>query len=359
MSSGALGIGTVLDGRFRIDEVSDWGPPMVTCTGLRLSDRLPVTLKVLNPVLATNREHHGRFLREAALLRRIHHPAVPELLEVMDGPSEHFIAIELCAGGETLEQRIARTGGLPPDEVLQHVRALLDFLHFLDAQQVIHRDLAPKNLVYTFDGKREYLRVFGLGSAREADSDSEKLTSFGTTLGTPEYQSPEQINSGVVDARADLYQLGCVAYAMLTGRPPFLAERPHELMAMHLRQEPTPPSRLRPGLELPPGLEPWILCCLRKTPGERFANARKAIDALESALRTGEVPHWTLSERPPVAALGAPPAGRGRQAAAPQPGAPGAARRRAAAPASRGPLLWLGLAAVGALVAGAVLLLSR
>lgn len=299
--STAVGVGAVLDGRYRIEEVQDWGPPVLACTGQRCSDGMPVTLKVLNPVLASNREHHGRFVREAELLRRLHHRALPELIEVLDGPVEHFIVTELCAG-ESLDERLGRTGGLSADETLEQVRALLDLLHFLEAHGVVHRDLAPRNLVYTYDGRREYLRLRELRSARL--DEGERLTSVGTTLGTPEYQAPEQISGGAVDGRTDLYALGCVGYAMLVGRAPFQAVTPHELMAMHLKQEPLPPTRARPGLQLPAGLEPWLLRCLRKSPDERFANARKALEALDSALRTGEVPSWALSQKPP----GPPPA---------------------------------------------------
>jgi len=105
--------GEILAGRYRIQDVLDRGPPTATRTGVRLADGAAVTLKVLHSIVAGQKEHLGRFEREADAMTRLRHPAVPRVLDFVSDDKNHFLAMELCAG-ETLAARIQRLGGLPP-----------------------------------------------------------------------------------------------------------------------------------------------------------------------------------------------------------------------------------------------------
>ncbi len=285
--------GEVIGGKYRIDEVMDPGPPTSTCRGIRLADQVPVSIKLLNSVLAGDREHRGRFQREAEVLGKIHHQAVPALLEQGADGNEPFVVMEMCAG-ETLAARLARQGGMPVEHAVTYLDWLLDLLESLHENQVVHRDLNPKNLVFAPSPTGvEILRVTDFRSAKiggEEEQKSAALTRFGATLGTPEYQAPEQIAGGKVDGRTDLYQLGCVAYAMITGQPPFTGNAAHEVMAKQVKEEATPPSQRRTDLEIPPGLEAWILKMLRKPIEQRFAGAKTAREMLHQALRDGKLP---------------------------------------------------------------------
>ncbi len=309
--------GEVIGGKYRIDEVMDPGPPTATCRGTRLADQVAVSMKLLNSVLAGDREHRGRFQREADVLAKIHHQAVPALLEQGADGNEPFVVMEMCAG-ETLAARLARQGRLPVEHAITYLDWLLDLLEILHENQVVHRDLSPKNLVFAPSPTGvEILRVTDFRSAKIGGGEEQKsqaLTQFGATLGTPEYQAPEQIAGGKVDGRTDLYQLGCVAYAMITGQPPFTGNAAHEVMAKQVKEEPAPPSRGRADLEIPPGLEAWILKMLRKPIEQRFAGAKTAREMLHQALREGKLP----GEAPASA-----PAAQAPAAAAPTAQAPG------------------------------------
>ncbi len=286
-------VGELLGGKYRIDEVMDPGPPTATCRGTRLSDQVAVSIKLLNSVLAGDREHRGRFQREADVLGKIHHQAVPALLEQGADGNEPFVVMEMCAG-ETLAARLARQGRLPVEHAITYLDWLLDLLEILHENHVVHRDLNPKNLVFAPSPTGvEILRVTDFRSAKIGSGEEQKsqaLTQFGATLGTPEYQAPEQIAGGKVDGRTDLYQLGCVAYAMVTGQPPFTGNAAHEVMAKQVKEEPAPPSRGRADLEIPPGFEAWILKMLRKPIEQRFAGAKTAREMLHQALREGKLP---------------------------------------------------------------------
>lgn len=286
-------LGEVIGGKYRIDEVLDPGPPTSTCRATRMSDDVAVSLKLLNSVLAGDREHRGRFQREAEVLGKIRHQAVPALLEQSAEGNDLYVVMEMCAG-ETLAARLARQGSLPIEHAITYLDWLLDLLEILHENQVVHRDLNPKNLVFAPSPTGvEILRVTDFRSARiggEEEQKSQALTRFGATLGTPEYQAPEQIAGGKVDGRTDLYQLGCVAYAMITGQPPFTGHAAHEVMAKQVKEEPAAPSKRRADLEIPPGLEAWILKMLRKPIEQRFAGAKTAREMLHQALRDGKLP---------------------------------------------------------------------
>ncbi len=351
--------GEILAGRYRIQEVLDRGPPTATCTGVRLADGAAVTIKVLQSILAGQKEHLGRFEREADAMSRLRHPAVPRVLDFVSDDKSHFLAMELCSG-ETLAARIQRLGGLPFSQVVRMLDWLLEVLGHLHENQIVHRDLNPKNLVFGAGPDGEILRMLDFRSARIGEvalmagrgwvqigtgGGSMKLTQMGTTLGTPEYQAPEQISTGEVDGRADLYQLGCVGYAMLTGAPPF-AGKSFEVMTKQLKEAPEPPGRRRPDLGIPPGLEAWILAMLRKDVAERFLDAKTAREALSEAMEHGALPGWAraagdlapapaLATPPPAARSGQVPAAQPRQPVTTQPqGSKASASASASAKAS-------------------------
>jgi serine/threonine-protein kinase len=284
--------GEVFGGKYRLEELLDPGPPTATCKATRISDGLAVTLKLLNPVLAADQEHRGRFEREARVMARVRHPSVPAVVEFGGERTGMFLAMELSTG-ETLADRLSRTGGLSAEETIAHVEALLDVLQLLHENKVVVRDLSPRTLVLASGRGKEQLRIVDFRSARVGDEEVKEvaLTRYGATLGSPDCQAPEQVSgAGKADGRTDLYALGCIAYAMLTGSPPFQAKLPHEVLIKHLKEEPEPPSRRKPALALPPGLEAWVLKLMRKAPEQRYPGARAALDGLREALRTGSVP---------------------------------------------------------------------
>ena len=175
-----------------------------------------VALKVLHPELA---EALGaeRFLREVRITARLAHPHILPLLDSGAADGLLFYVMPFVEG-ETLRERIRREGELPVDEALRYVREAAEALGYAHSLGIVHRDVKPENIL--LQGGHALIADFGI--ARAMDDTAQPLTYTGVSMGTPMYMSPEQAHgSAGVDARSDQYSLGCVAYELLTGEPPF------------------------------------------------------------------------------------------------------------------------------------------
>jgi eukaryotic-like serine/threonine-protein kinase len=163
---------------------------------------------------------------------------------------------------------------------------------------IVHRDLKPPNIMLgrRRDGK-VVAKILDFGIARLAAAGQEKLTATGAVVGTPSYLAPEQAQGGDIDARTDLYALGCVAYELLTGRVPFQAESLARLILMHLQERPRPLEAFRPSLGEWPALSAVVLKALEKDPTARFESVTAFAQALERAV-TPEAP-MVAAEAPP------------------------------------------------------------
>ena len=216
-----------------------------------------------------------RFLREIRLLSQLHHPGILPVLDSGHTDALYYFVMPLVEG-ETLQARLEREPQLPLDQVRQIVAqaaAALDYAH--DAG-IIHRDIKPSNLFLTRDGAL----IADFGIAKDLmPSAEESTTSTGLVVGTALYMSPEQADSGHhPDRRADVYSLGCVAYQMVAGEPPFTGPNPQAIVARH-RSLPAPSARVvRP--ELPAGVDAVIRKALAKSPADRYQRAGDFASAL-------------------------------------------------------------------------------
>jgi hypothetical protein len=217
--------------------------------------------------------------REIHALRRLHHPGVVRLVAEGVWEGLPWYAMELLRG-QTLRGFIdARP---PLASTLTLLRRLCAPLAFLHGNGLVHRDLKPENIFIRTEGTPV---LVDLGISAPAGGVREVLQVGGSTVGSEAYMAPEQIRGDFVDARADLYALGCILYEAVTGRPPFVASRsaggvPHQ----HLRRAPTPPSQVVEGL--PPELDALVLRLLAKRPQERLGYAEDVAAAL-AALGAG------------------------------------------------------------------------
>jgi serine/threonine protein kinase len=159
--------------------------------------------------------------------------------------------------------------------------AVLDALEAAHAREVVHRDLKPENvfLVGPSDGPHQ-VKVLDFGVAKVVGSADEQLTRSGTIIGTPEFMSPEQAMGRDVDARSDLYAVGCIAYAMLCGRPPFLDNWPMRVIMKQAFEAHAPPSRLWPDVPGGQVVDGFMARALAKKPEDRFQSAREMREAL-------------------------------------------------------------------------------
>jgi hypothetical protein len=236
-----------------------------------------VALKVLHAHLA-DETMLGRLRREVVLARRIAHPNVLRLYDVVRLDEQLVLSMELVEGG-SLKDWLREAG--PPDEaealrVLREVAAGLDAAHRLG---ILHRDIKPANVLMTSGRAQARLADFGLAfSLAEAGA---AVTLEGVIMGTPAYMAPEVFLGDLYDPRSDLYAFGALAYELLAGRPPFRGASPFELMHRHCHVPPEPLFAMRP--ELSAGLEAIVSRCLQKAPEARFqstAELSAAFDAL-------------------------------------------------------------------------------
>ncbi|MBX3469710.1 MAG: protein kinase [Planctomycetes bacterium] len=228
---------------------------------------------------ALDREAVDRFVVEGRAVGRLDHPGVVRVHTLGQAPGGPFMVMDLVAG-ESLQRRLDRGGPLAPAEAVALASEVADALAHAHARGVLHRDLKPANVLVDEAG-RARLIDFGLAKLQAGAGSLGHLTRTGEVLGTPAFMAPEQADGRPVDARTDVYGLGATLYTLLTGRPPFDGGSAMAVFHAVLTAAPTPPSRLRPGLD--PPLERLVLACLAKDPAER----PPTMEALRAALAQG------------------------------------------------------------------------
>jgi WD40 repeat protein/cytochrome c-type biogenesis protein CcmH/NrfG len=221
----------------------------------------------------------ARFQNEALTIARLQHPNIVQVHEVGSHAGHSYLVLEYVEGG-TLA---ARTAGVlqPPREAARLVETLARAVAFAHDSGVVHRDLKPANVLLTSGGVP---RITDFGLAAEIQPQQNHLTATGTVIGTPGYMSPEQAGGqgAHVGPSTDVWALGAILYALLTGRPPFQASTPVETILQTLGDDPAPPSRLT--RKVPRDLDTVCLKCLRKEPAQRYASAGELADDLRRFL---------------------------------------------------------------------------
>jgi Protein kinase domain/Domain of unknown function (DUF4440) len=247
----------------RIEAVAGRGGMGVVYRATELSLGRPVALKLLPPERARDQEFRERFQRESRMAASIDHPNVIPVYAAGEHEGSLYLVMRYVAGTD-LHALLRERGALEPEraaEVVAQVAAALDAAH---AAGLVHRDVKPANVLLA--GDHAYLSDFGLTRLAGADTS---LTESGRWIGTVEYSSPEQLRGERTDARADVYSLGCVLFAALTGRPPFANGTVPATMLAHLHDAPPRPSQLG----APPELDRVMARALAKRPDDRYPSA--------------------------------------------------------------------------------------
>jgi eukaryotic-like serine/threonine-protein kinase len=219
------------------------------------------------------KEFRMRFQNEAQAAGRLHHPGIVAVFDVGEDSETHdpYIVLEYV-NGEALNRILARERKLPPDRALQLTQELAEALDYAHAQGVTHRDIKPGNILVTEDG-RPKIADFGIAKLNLAN-----LTIPGKLLGTPAYMAPEQLSGTAADGRSDLFSLGVILYAMVTGHSPFQGDSATTVCFKVANREPVPPSAL--DLNLPRGLDPVIARAMAKDPKRRFQRGSELAAAI-------------------------------------------------------------------------------
>jgi predicted Ser/Thr protein kinase len=247
---------------------------------------LDVALKVLEPNLMRDRAFVERFRTEARVAARLRHPNIARVLNIDQAEGRLFIAIEYVPG-RNLRDWLSTQPLLDWTDVssiMQQVAEALDYAH---AQGVLHRDVKPSNILIS-DSGTAVLSDFGLAKAVEASH----ITTAGATVGTYAYMAPEQASGTDVDARADLYSLGVVAYELCTGRVPFTSDSTPALIHDQVYALPPVPSQVNPRVTTP--IDTILLKALAKDPEQRYQSGLEFAAALKTAIAQATGEHLTV-----------------------------------------------------------------
>lgn len=230
-----------------------------------------VAVKVLRQDLARDPTFYLRFRREAQNAAALNHPAIVAVYDTGEAETETgplpYIVMEYV-DGETLRDIVRSEGPMAPKramEVIADVCAALDFSH---RNGIVHRDVKPANVMINRAGA---VKVMDFGIARAIADSSSPMTQTAAVIGTAQYLSPEQARGEQVDARSDVYSLGCVLFEILTGEPPFTGDSPVAVAYQHVREDPRLPSSV--NTEVPGALDSIILKAMSKNPANRYQSA--------------------------------------------------------------------------------------
>jgi serine/threonine-protein kinase len=219
-----------------------------------------------------------RFLQEAQVMARSNHPNLVQVHDMEQVGEARYIILEFVRGRSLRD--LLNSGRVPLPQVFAVMHGVLQGLNYAHRHAIVHRDMKPENVLLSDEGD---VKVADFGIARLTDDagGGSTATKTGTTVGTPQYMSPEQVSTSKVDGRSDLYSAGIMLYELVCGRPPFVAteaDGPFTLMAKHVQAPPPPPAIHRPDID--PQLEEVILKALAKRPEDRYQTGSEFDDAL-------------------------------------------------------------------------------
>jgi formylglycine-generating enzyme required for sulfatase activity len=235
-----------------------------------------VALKMIRAVEHASPTERLRFQIETEAVARLQHPHIVQLYEVGEVRGQPFFSLEFCDGGTLTEQ--LKKHWPTPREAAELIETLARALHYTHLRGVVHRDLKPGNVLLA--GVERLPKITDFGLAKRIDAEARDVSQSGAVMGTAAYMAPEQAAGKVRDTgpAADVYALGALLYECLTGRPPFQAPTPLDILIQVVADEPVPPRRLQP--HLPRDLETICLKCLRKEPEKRYASAEELANDL-------------------------------------------------------------------------------
>lgn len=284
-----------------LDEIARGGMGVVY-RARHLMLRRIVALKVILAGRLASETELVRFRQETRAVAALDHPGVVPIYDVGESHGYHYFAMPMVEGANLADLILERP--LPPVDAAKLVAAIADTIDFAHRRGIIHRDLKPRNILLDRQGQPR-VTDFGLAKLAFSEESSSDIhmslsgpTGTGQILGTPSYMAPEQAQGQAeqITLLADVYSLGALMYALMTGRPPFQAATPIETLRQVIEREPVPPRKLNPGI--PIDLETIVLKCLSKSPAQRYSSAaalgadlQRFLDGLPITAR--RVPFWT------------------------------------------------------------------
>ncbi|MGK2880986.1 MAG: protein kinase domain-containing protein [Mycobacterium sp.] len=258
-------VGTVLDGRYRIDAVIATGGMSTVYRGLDTRLDRPVAVKVMDSRYAGDQQFLTRFQREARAVARLRDPGLIAVYDQGVDGYQPFLVMELVEGG-TLRELLVERGPMPPHAVAAVLRPVLGGLAVAHRAGLVHRDVKPENVLISDEGE---VKIADFGLVRAVAEAG--ITSTSVILGTAAYLSPEQVSSGDAGPRSDVYSVGVLAYELLTGATPFTGDNALAIAYQRMDNDVGPPSDAIGGV--PTEFDELVLRATSRDPAGRFADA--------------------------------------------------------------------------------------
>jgi len=260
------------------------GAMAVVYKAKQLSLNRTVAIKVLPKRFSENPEYVERFYKEGQAAGKLNHNNIVQAFDVGEAGGYHYFVMEYVEG-KTIYEDLATGKVFDEDEALDIIIQVAHALNHAHSCGLIHRDVKPKNIMINTDG---VVKLADMGLARETTDIETAQTEAGKAYGTPYYIAPEQIRGKIdIDGRADIYGLGATLYHMVTGRVPFMADDPSDVMRKHLREQLIPPDHINTMLSA--GISEVIEVMMAKRKGDRYNNVEELLTDLE-AVRDGQPP---------------------------------------------------------------------
>jgi serine/threonine protein kinase len=260
------------------------GAMAVVYKAKQLSLNRTVAIKVLPKRFTENPDYVERFYKEGQLAGKLNHPNIVQAVDVGEAGGYHYFVMEYVEG-KTLYDDLSAGKVFSEQEALDIVIQVAEALRHAHSMGLIHRDVKPKNIMINKEG---IVKLADMGLARERTDIEAAKTEKGKAYGTPYYISPEQIRGEMdIDGRADIYGLGATFYHLVTGRVPYMAEDPVEVMRKHLRDQLIPPDHINTTLSA--GVSEMIEVMMAKNKMDRYDNVDELLEDLK-AVRAGQAP---------------------------------------------------------------------
>jgi serine/threonine-protein kinase len=283
-------VGQTVGGKYRLDAILGKGGMGTVYVATRLHIGDTVAVKILHREFMKDPSIAERFRREAHAAARLKHPNAVGIYDfgvTSDGST--FLVMELLEG-QSLRQVIKKQGALDLTTAAEIIRQVCAALEEAHRRNIVHRDIKPDNIILNTTPSGHHVKVLDFGIAKLRDISTGTLTQTGTTMGTPQYMSPEQCLGQEVDSRSDIYSLGIVLYEMLCGATPFNATTPMGMAVQQVNN--APPSLCARSPRTTPAVEAAVLHMLQKQPEARTQTATLAAQELLAAVRQGTAPAY-------------------------------------------------------------------
>ncbi|GAA1684236.1 Stk1 family PASTA domain-containing Ser/Thr kinase [Glycomyces endophyticus] len=273
----------LLGGRYEIGEVVGYGGMAEVHRGRDLRLGRDVAVKLLRADLSRDESFLIRFQREAQNSASLNHPNIVAVFDTGEDMGIPYMVMEYV-NGRTLKEVLIAEGRFEYTAACEVVADMCSALDFSHKHHIIHRDVKPGNVMLSDTNQ---VKVMDFGIARALASNQATMTQTSAVIGTAQYLSPEQARGETVDARSDVYAVGCVLYELLVGHPPFTGDNPVSVAYQHVREEARPPSELNPNV--PPSVDAVVMKALSKNPEHRYHSAAEMREDLIRAARGQDV----------------------------------------------------------------------